>query len=141
MIPRNTDDRNDSTTTLSAEEWLALPHTRTWLQLIEAGDVPEFMFTGRASTTAGPRWDPVGKAMNLGAVWTRWPSTDDCALSIACPTCRAARGEPCVIRSKHRHWHAPRVRRPARAHNRDLGRAPWPEDRIPGRSYSSIPTR
>lgn len=121
-------------------EWLAQPHSRTWLELVQAGEVPEFMYVGQAA--AGPfKREARAIATSLGAQWAPWPSIDEWADAATCPTCHAGPGSPCVIKRRNsnitgQRWHIARER--LNRHNHDVGAAPWPENRIPGRSYSSI---
>lgn len=81
---------------------------------------------------------------------TPWPPLHAYALTHRCPTCRAEPGKPCnaprknteATRTKstdpaHR-LHATRQDLGIRHYNRDIGNAPWTEDREPGRRYDSI---
>ena len=59
----------------------------------------------------------------------------------SCPTCKARPGEPCVMRigtRKYREYHLPRYDRGRAHYQRDFKNAPWPEDREPGKCYSTI---
>ncbi len=71
---------------------------------------------------------------------TPWPSSEEYMLAHRCTRCGAAIGQPCNAPNKPDHpWHAPRQDAAIRHYRRDVGRAPWSEDREPGRRYDSLP--
>jgi hypothetical protein len=63
-----------------------------------------------------------------------WPTTEEYALAHTCPRCKAAPGDACVIRGgpAGRTIHLPRQDRGVQHYYRDVGHAPWPEERVPG---------
>ncbi|MFD6939649.1 hypothetical protein ACFWAP_26310 [Streptomyces goshikiensis] len=91
---------------------------------------------------------------------TPWPSLYEYALAHRCPTCRAPSGTPCTaprkqaaaasrngLRSelglapcdtRNEEMHAARHDAGRRHYRRDVGNAPWPEDRIAGQRYDTI---
>lgn len=92
---------------------------------------------------------------------TPWPSIGDYALAHPCPTCKVPRGEECVAPRKQalanqlnriqesrglepmgdrqtESMHITRVDVGIRHYYRDVGNAPWSEDREPGRRYDSL---
>jgi hypothetical protein len=75
---------------------------------------------------------------------TPWPPTDAYTVAHKCPTCIAEPGEPCTIRARQgtrngeRRFHVARADRGARRFRRDRAKAPWPEDRVPGKRYDSL---
>ena len=70
---------------------------------------------------------------------TPWPSTEEYSLAHRCPRCRAEPGEPCDAPNKPAYpWHVARVDAGIRHYYRDVARAPWSEDRIPGVRYDSL---
>lgn len=92
-----------------------------------------------------------------------WPPLHAYALAHACPVCRAKPGEPCdaprknarldrMDRTRARFGDEPMERDPAhrmhlarqdvgaRHYWRDVGNAPWPEDRVPGCRYDTLPS-
>lgn len=93
---------------------------------------------------------------------TPWPPLHAYALAHRCTTCRAEPGEPCnapgkqarldaadrfhdelgVERGEHdpaARLHAARLNAGSRHYSRDVGRAPWADERVPGRRYDSLP--
>ncbi len=92
---------------------------------------------------------------------TPWPPLVAYALAHPCPTCRAEPGQPCNAPNKaarlaradrirdelgmnrvrhdplHR-IHAARTDAGRRHYRRDVGNAPWSEDREPGRRYDTL---
>lgn len=72
-----------------------------------------------------------------------WPSIDAYALARRCPRCGAEPGEPCTYRGSTStvYTHAPRIDGGIRQYTRDVGRAPWPEERERGRRYDSLGDR
>jgi hypothetical protein len=69
---------------------------------------------------------------------TTWPSTEQYALAHRCSTCGAAPGEPCNAPRKGGRSHVAGQDAGVRHYKRDIGRAPWPEDRVPGKRYDSL---
>ena len=88
---------------------------------------------------------------------TPWPPLHAYALAHACPTCKAGPGETCDAPRKNARaapraqasapliehnpiegMHAARQDAGARHYWRDVGNAPWPEDREPGRRYDTL---
>lgn len=90
-----------------------------------------------------------------------WPPLHAYALAHRCSTCGAAAGAPCVVPRKQASvdrrnralarlgrppaepdavelMHARRQDAGQRHYRRDVGRAPWAEDREPGRRYDSL---
>jgi hypothetical protein len=90
-----------------------------------------------------------------------WPPLHAYALAHRCPACKAEPGKPCNAPRKNAQlaridstrarfgdaptehdpaWrmHAPRHDAGRRHYSRDVGRAPWAEDREPGRRYDSL---
>jgi hypothetical protein len=76
----------------------------------------------------------------MKVVLTPWPTIEAYGLAHRCPTCQAAPGADCVMkRPKHgARMHTTREDRGAAHYYRDIGRAPWPEDRMPGRRYDTL---
>lgn len=72
---------------------------------------------------------------------TPWPSIEEYALAHRCPVCLVAPGEPCNAPRKRGRSHLPRLDEGARHRTRDIGRAPWPEDRVVGQRYDSLGNR
>jgi hypothetical protein len=70
-------------------------------------------------------------------VTTPWPTVEEYGLAHRCPTCHAAPGVACVMR-RPKGMHATREDRGAAHYSRDVGRAPSPEDRVPGRRYDTL---
>lgn len=73
-----------------------------------------------------------------------WPPPMEAyTLARRCPRCHADPGEPCNYRGSRStmYSHAPRITAGIRHYNRDVGRAPWPEDRESGRRYDSLGDR
>lgn len=93
---------------------------------------------------------------------TPWPSMYEYALAHRCPICKAPVGDDCDAPGKaarqrrmtatRRRWgeddpvvdranlqHAQRIDAGIRHYYRDLGRAPWPEEREPGKRYDTLP--
>lgn len=75
---------------------------------------------------------------------TPWPPLEAYALAHRCPTCKAPTGEPCDAPRKaaaeepgHR-LHLTRQDAGARHYRKDVGDAPWPEERVPGQRYDSL---
>jgi hypothetical protein len=66
-------------------------------------------------------------------------SLDEYTLSKHCPTCGAGPGHPCN-RKNGPGSHTTRTTLGLRHRNRDVAKAPWPEDRVPGTNYSTIKT-
>lgn len=60
---------------------------------------------------------------------------DEYTAAQKCPQCGASPGQPCDGRKR---FHAKRQDAGNRHYQRDVGNAPWPEDREPGRSYSTL---
>lgn len=94
---------------------------------------------------------------------TPWPPLHAYALAHACPTCKARPGEQCNAPNKNarlkrvdallaragespvehdpiKRMHARRQDAGMRHKRRDVGNAPWAEDREPGRRYDSLPS-
>lgn len=70
---------------------------------------------------------------------TKWfPPIEDYFLAHSCPRCGAQPWTPCDVRTGRSRWHAPRMDRGINHKNRDIGKAPWVEDREPGRQYHSF---
>ncbi len=91
---------------------------------------------------------------------TPWPPMHAYALAHRCPACKAEPGQPCDAPRKQagaawlaqmhtaagldplpeseRLLHAPRVDAGNRHYRRDVARAPWEEEREPGRRYDSL---
>lgn len=69
---------------------------------------------------------------------TPWPTADQYTIAHRCPTCRAEPGDPCIIRRGQRTFHCARQDAGMRHYRRDVGRAPWPEDRTPGERYDTL---
>jgi hypothetical protein len=73
-----------------------------------------------------------------------WPSHELYTLANRCPTCKAAPGVDCNAPNRARRQtrllrqHLTRQDAGARHHSRDVGAAPWPEDREPGRCYCTL---
>ena len=79
-----------------------------------------------------------------------FPNLVEYTLDHRCPVCRAEPGEPCDAPNKisvaARHHdpdpihllHAARQDRGIAHYRRDIGRAPWPEDRVPGVGYGTL---
>ena len=69
-----------------------------------------------------------------------FPGLSVYALAHRCTTCGAAPGVPCTAPNK---WpgvaHAARQDAGYRHYRRDVGKAPWPEDRVPGQRYDTLP--
>jgi len=70
----------------------------------------------------------------------------DYVLARRCPTCKAPVGTYCDVRaskglitSAASRCHAPRIDRGLVHYHRDVVKAPWPEEREPGRCYSTLP--
>ena len=56
-----------------------------------------------------------------------------------CPVCGASPGQPCEMkRNKHRFCHHGRFDLGLRHRQRDIGKAPWPEERDPEVDYSTL---
>ncbi len=70
---------------------------------------------------------------------TPWPSSEAYMLAHPCTRCGADIGQPCTAPNKADHpWHAARQDAGIRHYRRDVGRAPWPEDRVPGERYDTL---
>lgn len=68
-----------------------------------------------------------------------WPTTDQYALARRCPRCHTAAGQECTWKQpRGRRFHLARVDAGVRHYRRDVGAAPWREDREPGRCYCTI---
>ncbi|OEJ21856.1 hypothetical protein AR457_39885 [Streptomyces agglomeratus] len=90
-----------------------------------------------------------------------FPTAYEYALAHRCPTCRAEPGSPCDAPKKNASlarmdairervgeepfehdplWrmHSTRQSAGSRHRSRDIGNAPWPEDRVPGRRYDTL---
>jgi hypothetical protein len=63
---------------------------------------------------------------------------DDYRLAHLCKACRAQPGQECTGRMTAR-FHQPRQDAGMRHGRLDYGKAPWPEDRIKGECYSTLP--
>lgn len=75
-----------------------------------------------------------------------FPSMYEYVLDHRCPICKAAPGVECDAPYKEHHdpvnrQHAARIDRGIRHSHRDIGRAPWPEERVPGRQYGTLKHR
>lgn len=71
---------------------------------------------------------------------TPWPTVDQYALHHRCYHCKACPGEPCrTPRGVPTRFHAPRLDAGVRHYHRDVGAAPWANERRPGRRYDSLP--
>jgi hypothetical protein len=91
---------------------------------------------------------------------TPWPPMHAYALAHRCPTCKAEPGQPCDAPHKQAGiaqltelrtaagletvtdpslvLHAPRIGAGNRHYRRDVARAPWEEEREPGRRYDTL---
>jgi hypothetical protein len=69
---------------------------------------------------------------------TPWPSIEEYILAHDCPRCGAPVGVECRVRRGRLRFHAPRSDCGLRRYRRDIVRAPWREDRVPGRRYDSL---
>ncbi|WP_327266567.1 hypothetical protein OG444_38750 [Streptomyces sp. NBC_01232] len=85
---------------------------------------------------------------------TTWfPPLSEYAFARGCPRCGAGPGEPCIAPRKNarlaradhagvddeaRRMHAPRLDAAIRHYHRDVGKAPLPDARVPGRRYDSL---
>lgn len=76
------------------------------------------------------RWSP--------PLETPWPSIEEYVLAHDCPRCDAPAGVECTVRNGRCRFHAPRSDRGLRRYRRDVRRAPWREDRVPGRRYDTL---
>lgn len=91
-----------------------------------------------------------------------FPSLYEYAMAQECPSCAAAPGAVCGAPNKRKAYdrraglraelglsvvepepisllHATRQQAGARHKSRDIGNAPWPEDREPGKRYDTLP--
>lgn len=120
----------------SINTWLAQPHTQTWLQLAETHQIPDYVL----ATLPDPRLidDPLHLATTLAPILTRWPTMDQYISAHRCTQCRQGAGEPCITNRTDVPWHAARQTAGIRHRGADIGKAPWAEDRIPGRIYSDL---
>jgi len=73
---------------------------------------------------------------------TPWPTPDEYTLAHRCARCGAEPGVRCVSQNARtvEFGHARRQDAGIRHHRRDVGNAPWIEDRVPGVSYDTITT-
>jgi hypothetical protein len=71
---------------------------------------------------------------------TTWPTAYEYTMAQTCPRCGASPGEVCVspTPAKALHGHTVRQDAGARHYRRDVGKAPWPEDRVVGKRYDSL---
>ncbi|MGW3352565.1 hypothetical protein ACWDA3_55530 [Nonomuraea rubra] len=78
-----------------------------------------------------------------------WPPPSAYALAHRCPTCKADAGTLCTAPRKTaraartrrdlvEQLHATRQAAGTRHRNRDIGNAPWPDEREPGRRYDTL---
>lgn len=75
-----------------------------------------------------------------------WPPFEVYVMAQKCPTCKAAPGDSCHASAKSRTvskdpWstqHAARQDKGMRHESRDVGSAPWPEDRVTGTRYDTL---
>lgn len=67
---------------------------------------------------------------------TPWPTSHEYALARECPQCHAPDGEEC--KGRKRGTHLKRQDAGMRHRTRDVGRAPWPECRQPGKRYDTL---
>lgn len=65
------------------------------------------------------------------------PHVDEYVLAARCPTCRAPSGQPCNA-PRRGGFHAARQDKGAAHKRRDVGNAPWPEERVPGVRYDTL---
>lgn len=84
-----------------------------------------------------PSSDVVFRArLTAASAWIWFPDLDVYTRSVPCAACKVRadqpcrRGTPCQARSA----------RAMSRRNRDVGAAPWPEYRVPGVNYSSLPS-
>lgn len=66
------------------------------------------------------------------------PHWDDYTLAHRCPRCGAAPWTECTVKAGTRRFHVRREDVGNAHRNRDIGRAPWREDREPGQRYDTI---
>ena len=110
--------------------WLAKPHTMTWFQMVRTGKVPPDVLA-----TVNPEREPrtpdtaMHVATQLAQIHTHWPPIDDYIAAHPCPNCKAAAYVPCTISRGTQH--STRQDRGIRHYSKDVGNAPWGEDRIP----------
>lgn len=89
---------------------------------------------------------------NTSASGTPWPGMEEYALVYSCPVCKAEPGTICdaprkqkrapstySVNSGPRALHSSRISLGIARYNKDVGNAPWPEDREPGKRYDSLP--
>jgi hypothetical protein len=76
----------------------------------------------------------------MGMEW--FASFEEYTMYEKCPQCKAQPGYPCVRRdTKDAFFHVSRGDKGNRHYNKDVGNAPWREDRIDGMCYSTLPHR
>lgn len=69
-----------------------------------------------------------------------FPSTDEYTIAQSCPTCHVQPFEPCnVKRPRNRRFHFARVDRGIWHYWKDVGEAPWRDERELGKQYGSLP--
>jgi len=74
---------------------------------------------------------------------TPWPGVEEYTIAQRCSQCGAEPGVRCISNTSKtvEFGHARRQDSGARHYRRDVGRAPWSEDRVPGASYDTIGNR
>ena len=68
-----------------------------------------------------------------------FPHIDRYIIAHACPQCHARSGDPCVVARGRRQWHMRRVDLGIKHRVKDQETAPWPEERIVGHDYATVP--
>jgi hypothetical protein len=107
-------------------EELAAVFAEAWA----VGDVDQALGLARDASVLSSGWQL--------PLTTPWPTCDAYSLAVVCPRCSAQPGDECDVRRGGHRFHAPRQDRGSRRARRDRARAPWREDRVPGRRYDSL---
>ncbi len=89
--------------------------------------------TARKTGSAEPTWTPELLAAKARRHEYRFPAAREYALDDRCPQCKAEAGTACPGKI-----HRTRMDADNRHYYRDVDRAPWPEDRVPGTEYHSL---